>query len=191
MNLPNKLTMLRILMIPLYLVAMLLPVYTPLPADAMHWIAALVFVLASVTDAFDGRIARKRHLITDFGKFMDPIADKLLTCSAMVLLTSLGELHPVATILFIAREFLISGFRLIAAAKGIVIAADTLGKWKTVLQIVFLVMLTLNPCTPFRLLQPYFNLLGQAVMLAALLLSILSAIQYIRRNKGVMDFRDR
>lgn len=191
MNLPNKLTMLRIVMIPLYLAAMLLPVYTPLSADLMHWIAALLFVLASVTDALDGNIARKRHLITDFGKFMDPIADKLLTCSAMVLLTYLGDLHPVATILFIGREFLISGFRLIAAAKGTVIAADKLGKLKTVLQIVFLVMLTLNPCTPFRLLQPYFNLLGQLVMLVALFFSILSGIQYIRHNKGVINFHDR
>ena len=190
MNLPNKLTMLRILLVPAFVAALLLPEWFELPVGAARWIAAALFVLAGVTDTLDGNIARKQNLVTDFGKFMDPIADKLLTCSAMVMLTYLGELHPVVSILFIGREFVISGFRLIAAKKGIVIAADALGKWKTVLQMVFIVLLTLNPCLPFSLLQPYWNVFGQVVMLAALLLSILSAIQYIRHNKGVIDFHD-
>lgn len=190
MNLPNKLTMLRVLLIPVFVCALFLPEWFGVSEDLAHWIAAAVFVLAGITDSLDGKIARKRGLVTDFGKFMDPIADKLLTCTAMILLCAFGTMHPVAAILFIGREFVISGFRLVAAKKGVVIAADTLGKWKTVLQIVFIVMLTLNPCTPFRFFAPYFNLLGQAVMLAALLLSILSAIQYIRRNKGVIDFHD-
>lgn len=190
MNLPNKLTMLRILLVPAYVFALLLPELFGLDVGIARWIAAVLFVLAGITDTLDGNIARRRNLVTDFGKFMDPIADKLLTCSAMVMLTYMEELHPVVTILFIGREFVISGFRLVAAKKGVVIAADTLGKWKTVLQIVFIVMLTLNPCLPFRLLQPYFNLLGQVVMLAALVLSILSAILYFRNNKGVVDFHD-
>ncbi len=190
MNLPNKLTILRILLVPVYVCAFYLPAWFGVSEDVSHWIAAIIFVLAGITDSLDGNIARKRNLVTDFGKFMDPIADKLLTCSAMILLSAFGHLHPIAAILFIGREFVISGFRLVAAKKGVVIAADTLGKWKTVLQIVFIVMLTLVPCTPFRFLAPYFNVLAQAVMLAALLLSILSAIQYIRRNKGVIDFHD-
>lgn len=190
MNLPNKLTMLRILMVPAFVFALLLPELFGLNTDAAHWIAVGLFLIAAITDTLDGNIARKRNLVTDFGKFMDPIADKLLTCSAMVMLTYLGRLHPVASILFIGREFAISGFRLIAANKGVVIAADALGKWKTVLQIVFIIWLLLEPCTPFRFLAPYFGRIGQAVMLAALVLSILSAIQYIRHNKGVLDFHD-
>ncbi len=157
---------------------------------AAAWIAALIFIGAGITDSLDGRIARKRNLITDFGKFMDPIADKLLTAAAMIMLTYLNKLHPAATIVFIAREFVISGFRLVAAGKGVVIAADNLGKAKTTLQIVFLTALLLGFAKPFSLLQPYYDWLWQAVMLVTLGLSVVSCVNYIVKNKGVVDFRD-
>ncbi len=190
MNLPNKLTMLRVLLIPVYILVLYLPEWFGVPMGIAAWIAALVFVAAGLTDLFDGRIARSRNLVTDFGKFMDPIADKLLTASAMIMLTHLGKLHPVATIIFIAREFVISGFRLIAAGKGVVIAADKLGKIKTLLQIVFIVALLLGLAKPFSLLQPYYDYVWQAVVLAALVMSVVSCVNYITKNKGVIDFHD-
>lgn len=190
MNLPNKLTLLRVLLIPVFILILFLPSWFGLSSGAAAWIASIVFVAAGLTDLFDGRIARKNGLVTDFGKFMDPIADKLLTASAMIMLTYLDRLHPAATIVFIAREFVISGFRLIAAGKGIVIAADKLGKAKTLLQIIFIVALLLGSALPFSLLQPYYDWFWQAVVVATLVLSVVSCVHYIRNNKGVIDFHD-
>ena len=190
MNLPNKLTLLRILLIPVFVLVLFLPHRFGASMDICAWIAALVLIGAGLTDLFDGRIARKNGLVTDFGKFMDPIADKLLTASAMIMLTYLDRLHPAATIVFIAREFVISGFRLIAAGKGIVIAADKLGKAKTLLQIIFIVALLLGSALPFSLLQPYYDWFWQAVVAATLVLSVVSCVHYIRNNKGVIDFHD-
>ena len=190
MNLPNKLTMLRVLLVPVFVIVLFLPEWFGFPAEAAAWLAAIVFIGASVTDMLDGKIARKQNLITDFGKFMDPIADKLLTCSAMIMLTHLNRLHPAATILFIGREFVISGFRLIAAKKGVVIAADNMGKAKTVLQMIFIPALLLESCRPFSWLLPYFDWLWQAVMLVTLTISVWSCVRYIVNNKGVVDFHD-
>lgn len=190
MNLPNKLTLLRILIVPFLILVMLLPEFTSFPADTSAWIAAVLFIIAGITDTFDGRIARARHLITDFGKFMDPIADKLLTCSCFIMLTYTGKLHPVATIIFIARELIISGFRLVAAAKGVVIAADSLGKIKTLLQMIFIPALILSDCTPFSLLQPYYDLFWTIIVWITVIISVVSCVRYMTNNKGVIDFHD-
>lgn len=190
MNLPNKLTLFRILCVPVLILVMLLPEMFGFSATANAWIAAVLFIFASITDTIDGRIARSRNLITDFGKFMDPIADKLLTCSCMIMLTYMGKLHPAATILFIAREFIISGFRLVAASKGVVIAADSLGKTKTLLQMIFIPALMLSDCRPFSLLQPYYDIVWTVVVWITVILSAVSCVRYMTNNKGVIDFHD-
>lgn len=130
MNLPNKLTLTRIALVPFFIACF----YMSTPYKNL--IAAVVFTFAYLTDVFDGQIARKHNLITNFGKLMDPIADKLLTCSAFIMLVSFGMLSPIAAIIVISREFIISGFRLVAAGSGNVIAASWLGKTKTVSQFV-------------------------------------------------------
>ena len=123
MNLPNKLTVLRVIMVPFFVFFMLTDVGGP----ANKWIALVLFCVASLTDMLDGKIARARNLVTNFGKFMDPLADKLLVCSAMICMIPLGKLQAWFVIIIIAREFIISRFRLVAADNGIVIAASFLG----------------------------------------------------------------
>ena len=130
MNLPNKLTVLRVIMVPFFVFFML----TDVGGAANKWIALVLFIVASLTDMLDGKIARKYNLVTNFGKFMDPLADKLLVCSAMICLIPLGKLPTAVVIVIIAREFIISGFRLVAADNDIVIAASYWGKFKTVSQ---------------------------------------------------------
>ena len=138
MNLPNKLTILRMIMIPFFVVFLMLPI----GGESVHrWIALVIFVAASLTDTLDGYIARRDHLVTDFGKFMDPLADMLLVCSAMICLVETGELPFWIVILIIAREFIISGFRQIAADNGIVIAASKWGKLKTICQMAMVILL--------------------------------------------------
>ena len=140
MNLPNKLTLLRVAMVPLYLVLLW---FFDNDKSMQIW-PLLVFVAASLTDMLDGRIARSRNLITNFGKFMDPIADKLLTHTAFIMLTAIGRLNVTACIIFIAREFVVSGLRLCAVEQGHVIAAGMSGKIKTVLQMMLVVVLTIT-----------------------------------------------
>ena len=125
MNLPNKLTMLRVVMIPFFVVFMLVPI----AGGTDKWIALALFIAASLTDMLDGHIARKYHLVTNFGKFMDPLADKLLVCSALICLVDLRRIPSWVVIVIIAREFIISGFRLIASDNGVVIAASYWGKF--------------------------------------------------------------
>ena len=132
MNLPNKLTVLRVCMVPVFVVFMLWNGF----GTASKYVAAAIFILASMTDWLDGYLARKNNLVTDFGKFMDPIADKLLVCSALICLVEKGALAAWIVIIIIGREFIISGFRLIAAENGVVIAANYWGKFKTVSQMV-------------------------------------------------------
>ena len=136
MNLPNKLTILRVIMIPFFLVALLVD---GIPAG--KWVALAIFIIASFTDMLDGKIARKYNLITNFGKFMDPLADKLLVSAALIALIPLGKIPAWIVIVIISREFIISGFRLIASDNGIVIAASYWGKIKTVTQMVMIVLL--------------------------------------------------
>ena len=137
MNLPNKLTILRMIMVPFFVFFMLVPV----AGDATKWIALVIFVVASLTDTLDGYLARRDNLVTDFGKFMDPLADKLLVCSAMICLIPSGKLNTAIVIVIIAREFIISGFRLVASDSGIVIAASYWGKFKTVFQMAMIIVL--------------------------------------------------
>ena len=137
MNLPNKLTVLRIIMVPFFVFFML----TDVGGAANKWIALAIFAVASLTDLLDGKIARKYNLVTNFGKFMDPLADKLLVCSAMICLIPSGKLAAEIVIIIIAREFIISGFRLVASDNGIVIAASYWGKFKTVFQMAMNIVL--------------------------------------------------
>ena len=174
MNLPNKLTVLRVIMVPFFVLFML----TDLGGEAGKWIALVIFCLASLTDMLDGKIARARNLVTNFGKFMDPLADKLLVCSAMICLIPTGQLPAWVVIVIIAREFIISGFRLVASDKGVVIAASYWGKFKTTFQMVMIVLMIAD----IAVLAP----LTTIVMWIALILTIVSLADYLIKNKDVM-----
>ena len=174
MNLPNRLTILRVIMIPFFVVFMLVPV----TGETDKWIALALFIAASLTDLLDGHIARKYNLVTKFGKFMDPFADKLLVCSALVCLVDLARIPSWAVIVIIAREFIISGFRLVASDNGVVIAASYWGKFKTTFQMIMI-------CLMIADLEP-LRLLTKIVMWAALLLTVVSLADYIVKNKSVM-----
>ena len=150
MNLPNKLTVLRVIMVPFFVFFML----TDVGGAANKWIALVLFIVASLTDMLDGKIARKYNLVTNFGKFMDPLADKLLVCSAMICLIEKGSLAAWIVIVIIAREFIISGFRLVASDNGIVIAASYWGKFKTVFQMAMVIVLIMDLGGAFAAIRP-------------------------------------
>ncbi|MDO5590994.1 MAG: CDP-diacylglycerol--glycerol-3-phosphate 3-phosphatidyltransferase [Lachnospiraceae bacterium] len=175
MNLPNKLTVLRIIMVPFFVFFML----TNVGGAANKWIALVLFCVASLTDMLDGKIARARGLVTNFGKFMDPLADKLLVCSAMICLIPLGKLTAWFVIVIIAREFIISGFRLVASDNGIVIAASYWGKFKTVSQMFMVIVMIMD-------LGGVFDIIGTVLMWIALILTIVSLVDYIAKNKQVL-----
>lgn len=184
MNLPNKLTLLRIILVPVFCV------FVSIHAPWAQIIAFIVFAAASFTDMLDGKIARKNNLVTDFGKLMDPIADKMLVTAAMVFLTAQGRMMPGVCMVFIGREFIISAFRMIAASRGTVIAAGILGKYKTVTQMIGVMAGML--CLPFEGCPAVLNVgfmavLTQIVIWIALVLAVLSCIDYILRNKHVID----
>ena len=141
MNLPNKLTVMRVILIPFFVAALL---YDNGSSQTMRIVANVIFIVASLTDLFDGKIARKYNLVTNFGKFMDPLADKLLVCSALICLIQLGQLPAWVVIIIISREFIISGFRLVAADNGIVIAASYWGKFKTTFQMIAVILMIFN-----------------------------------------------
>ncbi|MBO5503860.1 MAG: CDP-diacylglycerol--glycerol-3-phosphate 3-phosphatidyltransferase [Lachnospiraceae bacterium] len=174
MNLPNKLTLFRVFLIPVFVVFMLVSVTGPYD----KWIALAIYVIACLTDMLDGKIARKYNLITDFGKFMDPLADKLLVCSAMICLIELGRLPAWIVIVIISREFIISGFRLVAADNGVVIAASWWGKFKTVFQMAMTILMIAD----IEALRPVTRI----VMWIALILTVVSLIDYLWKNKGVL-----
>ena len=176
MNLPNKLTVLRVCMVPVFVFLML---WDGLGA-AGKYAAAAIFILASATDYLDGYLARKNNLVTDFGKFMDPIADKLLVCSAMICLVEKDALAAWIVIIIIGREFIISGFRLVASDKGTVIAASYWGKFKTVFQMVMVILLILD-------LGGIFDTIAQIVIWIALILTVVYLVDYLRKNWGVLD----
>lgn len=175
MNLPNKITVFRVFMIPVFLVFMLMP---DIPNG--RYIAAGVFIIASLSDFLDGYIARKHHLVTNFGKFMDPLADKLLVCSALICFVELRLLYSWIVIIIISREFIISGFRLIASDNGVVLAASKVAKVKTTLQMIMSIMLIIN------LDYPVINVLEQVVIYLAVILTVVSLIDYIVKNKAVL-----
>ena len=173
MNLPNKLTIFRVILIPFFVVLLLfdLTAYD-------KWIALAIFIVASLTDFLDGHIARKYNLVTNFGKFMDPLADKLLVCSAMICLVELSRIPAWVVIIIIAREFIISGFRLVASDNGVVIAASYWGKFKTVFQIVMICLMIAD--------LPSLALVTQIVMWVAVVLTVGSLVDYLLKNKDVM-----
>ena len=176
MNLPNKLTIFRVILIPFFVVLLLLD-----PSNQMYrYISLAIFIVASLTDMLDGKIARKYNLVTNFGKFMDPLADKLLVCSAMICLVETKQLAAWIVIVIIAREFIISGFRLIASDNGIVIAASYWGKFKTVFQMLMIIVLIAN------INHPVFIVLGTILTYVALALTIISMVDYIVKNKDVL-----
>ena len=171
MNLPNKLTVLRVIMIPFFVAALL---YDGGANQNMRYVAAALFIIASLTDMLDGKIARKYNLVTNFGKFMDPLADKLLVCSALICMIELRELPAWMVIIIISREFIISGFRLIAAENGIVIAA----KFKTTFQMIGVVLLIFN--------IPALSMVTTIVIWIALALTVISLVDYVVKNAGVL-----
>lgn len=190
MNLPNKLTILRVFMIPFFVLFMLLSVSgmdieeasVSVSSFTTYRITAVaIFCIASFTDFLDGYIARKQGLVTDFGKFMDPLADKLLVCSALILLTAEGSLPSWVVIIIIAREFIISGFRLVASDNGIVIAASWWGKFKTVSQMIMCIVLML-PGVP-KLIGPVVT---GVIIAAAVILTVVSLIDYMAKNIKVI-----
>lgn len=176
MNLPNKLTILRVLLIPVFVVLLLADFW----GKWLDYIALAVFIIASLTDMLDGMIARKYNLITNFGKFMDPLADKLLVCSAMICLLDLGRIPAWVVIVIIAREFIISGFRLVASDKGVVIAAGYIGKAKTVFQMIMIMLMIID------FTEGAMYMVTQAVMYIAVALTIISLVDYIGRNYKVL-----
>jgi CDP-diacylglycerol--glycerol-3-phosphate 3-phosphatidyltransferase len=186
MNLPNKLTILRTIMIPFFLVALLCDEKYGGFIPYGNWIALVIFALASLTDMLDGKIARKYNLITDFGKFMDPLADKLLVASAMIAFVELDRIPCWVVIIIIAREFIISGFRLVAADNGIVIAAGIWGKVKTAEQMVMLCILIADLGSVFPAISDGIYILEQVLIYVALILTIVSLVDYLVHNKNVL-----
>ena len=177
MNLPNKLTILRVLLIPVFLVVLLGGIF---PLAVARIVAVIIFIIASATDALDGHIARKYNLVTNFGKFMDPLADKLLVCAALVALVGMGDLPSWIVIIILSREFIITGFRLIAAESGMVIAASWWGKIKTVTQMIMIiyVLLGLNGIA--------FGFVKDILVILATFFTIVSGVDYIIKNKSVL-----
>lgn len=178
MNLPNKLTILRVIMIPFFVFFLL----SGVGGSASKWIALVIFAAASITDTLDGYIARRDNLITDFGKFMDPLADKMLVSSAFIcLIVTRPESMPAwIVIIIIAREFVISGFRLIASDNGVVIAASYWGKFKTNFQMFAIILLIAD------LGGPVVHVIEQVLVYIALILTIVSLIDYLAKNIDVL-----
>lgn len=173
MNLPNKLTIFRVILIPFFIVFLLIPMT---PYD--KWIALSIFIVASLTDLLDGKIARKYNLVTNFGKFMDPLADKLLVCSALICLIELERIPSWMVIVIIAREFIISGFRLVASDNGVVIAASYWGKFKTTFQMVAVCLMIADIAA--------LQMVTAIVTWIAVILTVVSLIDYLMKNKEVM-----
>lgn len=186
MNLPNKLTIFRMILIVPF-VLLLLGGYHEWGwfnavfggiMEYVDYIALAIFVIASLTDLVDGHLARKYNLVTNFGKFMDPLADKLLVCAALIALVELGRIPSWVVILIISREFIISGFRLIASDNGVVIAASYWGKFKTTFQMIMVCLMIAN--------IPQIQLITDIIMWIALILTVVSLIDYLLKNKDVM-----
>ena len=175
MNLPNKLTVMRVILIPFFVAALL---YDNGSSQTMRIVANVIFIVASLTDPFDGKIARKYNLVTNFGKFMDPLADKLLVCSALICLIQLGQLPAWVVIIIISREFIISGFRLVAADNGIVIAASYWGKFKTTFQMIAVILMIFN--------IPALATVTMIMLVIAVVLTVISLVDYVAKNIEVL-----
>ena len=178
LNLPNKLTLLRVCMIPYFVI------FAKMGSFAMQCVAVGIYAVACITDALDGHIARSRNLVTNFGKFMDPIADKLLVMSALIVLTAQGRMPDWVCILMLGREFLVSGFRLVAVESGRVIAAGPLGKLKTVFQMLATIaLMLLVPVEGEALLGQAGVTVANILMYVALALTVVSGADYLWRNR--------
>ncbi len=179
MNLPNKLTLFRIVLIPFFIA------FSLTPGTVCQWIALVLFVVASLTDLLDGKIARKYNLITDFGKFMDPLADKLLVCAGLTLLVDQSMMSVWALFLIVVREFIVTGLRLIASGKGVVIAAGKSGKAKTMLQMIVLVwaLIPLPLGLDYRI--GLVSIMDILVFLMVLI-TIISGLEYIVVNRKLL-----
>ena len=173
MNVPNTLTIIRVLLIPFFVAFMLCNI-----TAYDNYIALAIFIVASLTDTLDGYLARKNNQVTNFGTFMDPLADKLLVCSALICLLSNGMISTVVVLIIIAREFIISGFRLVASDNGVVIAASYWGKFKTTFQMIGVVLLIFN--------IPALSTLTTIIVWIALALTVISLVDYIVKNAGVL-----
>lgn len=174
-HVPNQLTIARICMIPLFVVFIL---WVPKPAGNI--LSMIVFIVASLTDTLDGYIARRYNYVTTFGKFMDPLADKLLVCSALICLVDIGRIESWIVIIIIAREFIISGFRLVAVQKGVVIAANIWGKVKTVFQMLMVILMLGN-------FGGFLGVTAQILKWLALALTIISLATYLAQNRAVLQ----
>ena len=181
MNLPNKITLFRVFLIPVFLVFLMVP---DIPNG--NWIAMGIFIVASLSDMVDGKIARKYKLVTDFGKFMDPLADKLLVCSALIALIELGKIPAWVVIVIIAREFIISGFRLVAADNGKVIAAGWWGKVKTFVTMVMICVVIGNLAEDIPSAADAIHICEQVLIYLSLFLTVMSLIDYLVKNKDVI-----
>lgn len=180
MNLPNKLTVFRVILIPFFVCFMLADIFGGID----KYIAVGIFIVASLTDLLDGKIARKYNLVTNFGKFMDPLADKLLVCSAMICLVDLKLIPVWVVLIIIAREFIISGFRLVASDNGIVIAASYWGKFKTVSQMIMIILMIMD------IQNTVFQGILTLFVVIAVALTIISLVDYIAKNKSVLSMQD-
>lgn len=180
MNLPNKITLLRVLLVPVFIVVFNLDI------PYSTYFAAFIFIFAAITDSVDGYIARSQKLVTNFGKFADPLADKVLTSAALILLVGVGKIPSWIVIVIIAREFTITGFRVIAASEGVTIAASSWGKIKTITQLVSIILLLLNNF-PFS----YINIpMDMITLYLALIFTIISGVDYIYKNLDTLKLED-
>ena len=165
----------RVILIPFFVAALL---YDNGSSQTMRIVANVIFIVASLTDLFDGKIARKYNLVTNFGKFMDPLADKLLVCSALICLIQLGQLPAWVVIIIISRDFIISGFRLVAADNGIVIAASYWGKFKTTFQMIAVILMIFN--------IPVLATVTMIMLVIAVVLTVISLVDYVAKNIEVL-----
>lgn len=184
MNLPNKLTIFRVILIVPFVVVLLGGEAGWFGDNSLLYgsIALAIFIVASLTDLIDGKIARKYNLVTDFGKFMDPLADKLLVSAAMIALVEMGRIPAWVVIVIISREFIISGFRLVASDNGVVIAASYWGKFKTTFQMIMVCLMLLDLSEKFA----WYGILTNLIMWIALILTVVSLVDYLMKNKNVL-----
>ncbi len=184
MNLPNKLTVLRIVLTPFYLAAMLINF------EYNYLVAALIFIVASVTDFLDGKIARKNNLVTTFGKLCDPVADKMLTTAALLAFMHLDLCNIWIVMVILTREFLVTSFRLVASAQGIVIPAGILGKLKTASQMIFsiVIMFMVHFAQYMDIDYGRISLVSNILMAVSAVLTVVSGIKYMFDGKKVIDF---
>lgn len=180
MNIANKITVFRVFLVPIFMFVL----YSNY--EYSTYIAAIIFIFASLTDTLDGYLARSRNLVTNFGKFADPLADKILVASALISLVGMNKIPAWVVVIIIAREFTITGFRVIAASEGVTIAASPLGKFKTITQLVAIVLLLLNNF-PFNSLNIQMDMI---MLYISLFFTVVSGVDYLYRNKDTLKLKD-